>query len=32
MGDLKIPPQLQFQIIKHLNLAIFELKLRNSCG
>jgi hypothetical protein len=32
VGDLKIPPQLQFQITKHLNLAFFELKLKIFCG
>jgi hypothetical protein len=32
MGDLKIPPQLQFQITKHLNLAFFELKVKKVCG
>jgi hypothetical protein len=32
MEDLKIPPQLQFQISKHLNLAYFDLKLKIVCG
>jgi hypothetical protein len=31
MGDLKIPPQLQFQITKHMNLAFFDLKLKICC-
>jgi hypothetical protein len=32
VGDLKIPPQLQFQITKHLNLAFFDLKLKFFVG
>jgi hypothetical protein len=32
VGDLKIPPQLQFQITKHLNLAFSDLKLEKFVG
>jgi hypothetical protein len=32
MEDLKIPLQLQVQIIEHLNLAVSDLKLKSFIG
>jgi hypothetical protein len=32
VGDLKIPPQLQVQITEHLNLAVFNVKLKKFVG